>query len=32
LGLGMKQCSKHVKLHPSTVIIILSLPKNFYDF
>jgi hypothetical protein len=32
LGLGIKQCPKHVKLYPTTLTIILSLPKKFYDF
>jgi hypothetical protein len=31
-GLGIKQCPKQVKLYPSTLTIILSLPKKFYDF
>jgi hypothetical protein len=30
--LGIKQCTKHVKLHPWVLIIKLSLPKKFYDF
>jgi hypothetical protein len=30
--LGIKQCPKHVKLDPRVLIIILSLPKKFYDF
>jgi hypothetical protein len=32
LGFGIKQCSKHVKLHPRALIIKLRLPKKFYDF
>jgi hypothetical protein len=30
--LGIKQCPKHIKLHPWVLIIKLSLPKKFYDF
>jgi hypothetical protein len=32
LGLGIKQCPKHVKLYRRTLTIILSLPKKVYDF
>jgi hypothetical protein len=32
LGLGIKQCSKHVKLHPWALIVKVSLPKKIYDF
>jgi hypothetical protein len=32
LGLGIKQCPTHVKLHPRTLINILNLPKKFGDF
>jgi hypothetical protein len=28
----IKQCSKHTKLYPRALIIILNLPKKFYDF